>query len=335
MRLDFKNIKVNIEGESHSERIDIQIDGIPADAKIDAGRLQVFMDRRHGDGSYLAEICGTGRREPDIVVFDDASEGIRAHIDNKDVRSADYDNLRTVLRPGHADLGAYLRYGREGLRPGSGEFSGRMTAAWCVAGGIALQQLEKMGISVDAYIMQIGNMPCAFIDEDDEAELIEMIEAVREAGDSLGGIAGCRVSGFPGGIGGPGMDGLEGELARALLSIPSAKGVEFGSGFEGTCMTGSANNDEYYLDGERIYTKTNRQGGISGGISTGMNLLMSVAFKPVPTIGIEQRTVDIEEMKETTVKAGGRHDVCILPRVLPVIESMVALVLYDKLLEAR
>ncbi len=331
MEYGFRTIKVDIEGESHSERMDISMKGFPQDIVIDREKLQTFMDRRHGDGSYLAEVCGTGRREPDLVVWDETDgPEIRAHIDNKDVRSADYDKLRTVLRPGHSDLGSYLKYGE--IRPGGGAFSGRMTAGICVAGGIAKQLLEEQGISVDAYILSIGAMPCVFMEEDDEEEFLERIEAVREEGDSLGGIVGCRISGYPGGIGGPGMDGIEGDLARAMLAIPSAKGVEFGSGFEGAYSTGSVNNDEYFIRDGRIVSRSNKQGGISGGISTGMDISLNVAFKPVPSIACEQRTVDVARMEETTVSVSGRHDVCIVPRVLPVVEAMAALVMYDRLI---
>ena len=332
MKLNFNKIKVNIEGESHSKRINVEINGLPDGVQFDKSELQAFMDRRHGDGSYISELIGTGRHEPDIVEFDEIGETIRAHIDNKDVRSADYDKLRTVLRPGHADLGAYLKYGAEGLKPGGGEFSGRMTAGMCIAGGIAKQLLEQQGIRIDSYIMQIGGMTADFLDEEDEAEFYERLQEIAESGDSCGGIVGCVVKNYPGGIGGPGMEGLEGDLARAMLAIPSAKGVEFGSGFEGSYWRGSSNNDEYFLKDGRIITRSNKQGGISGGISTGMNITCNVAFKPVPSIGLEQRTVDIEKMEETVISIEGRHDVCIAIRVRPVVEAMAALVLYDRLI---
>lgn len=332
MKLDFNRIHVNIEGESHSKRIDIEIKGLPREIIYDKAELQSFMDRRHGDGSYLAELLGTGRHEPDIVVFDEEGEVIRAHIENADVRSQDYDKLRTILRPGHADLGAYLKYGASGLKPGGGEFSGRMTAAMCVAGGIAKQLLAQQGVEINSYILQIGGMTTAFLDEEDEIEFVNRIEEIAAEGDSCGGIVGCTVKNYPAGIGGPGMDGIEGDLARAMLAIPSAKGVEFGSGFEGTYWRGSTNNDEYFIQDDKIVTKSNKQGGISGGISTGMNITCNVAFKPVPSIAIEQRTVDVATMTETTVSTEGRHDICIVPRVLPVVEAMVALVLYDKLI---
>lgn len=332
MKLNFNSIHVNIEGESHSRRLDVEIYGLPRGISFDKSQLQEFLDRRHGDGSYVAELVGTGRREPDIVIFDEESDVIRAHIDNRDVRSQDYEQLRTVLRPGHADLGAYHKYGAEGLRPGGGEFSGRMTAAMCLAGGIAKQLLEQQGVRIDAYVLQMGGMTTAFLDEEDEAEFVSRIEQIAADGDSCGGIVGCVVKNYPAGIGGPGMDGIEGDVARAMLAIPSAKGVEFGSGFEGSYWRASTNNDEYFLQDGRIVTRTNKQGGLSGGISTGMNITFNVAFKPVPSIAIEQRTVDIAAMEETTVSTTGRHDVCIVPRVLPVVEAMTALVLYDRLI---
>ncbi|MBQ0040524.1 MAG: chorismate synthase [Clostridiales bacterium] len=332
MKLNFNKIQVNIEGESHSKRIDVEIAGLPKGARFDREELQAFMDRRHGDGSYISELVGTGRHEPDIAEFDEIGTTIKAHIDNKDVRSQDYDKLRTVLRPGHADLGAYLKYGAEGLKPGGGEFSGRMTAAMCLAGGIAKQLLEQQGVEINSYILQMGGMTTAFLDEEDEAEFVQRIEEIASEGDSCGGIVGCVVKNYPRGIGGPGMDGLEGDLARAMLAIPSAKGVEFGSGFEGTYWRGSTNNDEYFLRDGEIVSRSNKQGGISGGISTGMNITLNVAFKPVPTIALEQKTVDIEKMEETVISAGGRHDVCIVPRVMPVVEAMAALVLYDRLI---
>lgn len=346
MELRFNRLLVNIKGESHSTSLEIEMHGFPEGEKISKAELQRFMDRRHGDDGYISELCGTGRREPDEVVFDSGlnagnpmdeetvgitDSDILCHIDNKDVRSNDYNKLRTVLRPGHADLGAYLKYGKEGLKPGGGEFSGRMTAAYCVAGGIAKQILAARGITIESYVLQMGGMETAFLDEEDEEEFFNRLEAIKESGDSCGGIVGCIIKDMPGGIGGPGMDGLEGDFARAMLAIPSAKGIEFGSGFEGSYSTGAANNDDYYLQGDRIVAKTNRQGGISGGISTGMNITMNVAFKPVPSIAISQRTVDIETMQETTVETTGRHDFCIIPRVLPVVEAMAALVVLDRL----
>ena len=331
MELNLNNIKLNIQGESHSKQLDIIALNFPKE-EFDYDLLQTFMNRRHGDGSYLSELCCTQRKEKDVPIIDEYSNTIlKAHIMNNDANPDEYKNLRNVLRPGHADLGAYLKYGRDGLKTGGGEFSGRMTAGLCLVGGIAKQILAKRGIEINAYILQIAGINVGFLDEEDEAEFITRIESIKSDGDSCGGVVGCTVKGMPGGVGGPGTDGLEGDFARALLAIPSAKGVEFGSGFDGTYYTGSVNNDEYYIIDDKIFSKSNKQGGISGGISTGMNITMNVAFKPVPSIKIKQKTVDIEKMHETTIEIKGRNDVCIIPRVLPVVEAVAALVVLDRL----
>lgn len=342
MELKLNNLLVNIEGESHSKSLDIKVTGLPVGEEFDVNELLNFMSRRHGDDSYISELLGTERKEPDIPVFDTGvslddklakivAKEISAHIENKDAKSGDYDSIRNVLRPGHADFGAYLKYGKEGLKTGGGEFSGRMTAAYCLAGGIAKQILEKRGITIETYILQIAGENLGFLDEEEEEDFITRLESIKSDGDSCGGIVGCTIKGMPTGIGGPGTEGLEGDFARAMLSIPSAKGVEFGSGFEGTYYTGSVNNDEYYLDGDKIVTRSNKQGGISGGISTGMNITMNIAFKPIPSIKLKQRTVDIEKMIETEIEISGRHDICIIPRVLPVVEAVAALVILDRL----
>ena len=332
LEYDLGKIRIDVAGESHSDRIDIRIEGFPENIEFDKDELRAFMDRRH-DGGKLTELCCTERNEPDELIWDGP---FRAHIVNRDADSKDYENLRTLLRPGHADFGAYLKYGKTGLRPGGGVFSGRMTAAVCAAGGIAKQLLEKQGVTVEASIKEIAGTVVG------NPLLPSRLKEIREAGDSCGGIVSCTIKGYPGGIGGPGTEGLEGDLARAMLAIPSAKGVEFGSGFAGAGLKGSENNDEYYIreteidaDGEITVTtdiaaKTNNQGGISGGISTGMDITLNVAFKPVPSIAIEQNTVDVASMKDATVVTEGRHDVCIVPRVLPVVEAMAALVLYGR-----
>lgn len=342
MELNFNNIKVNIAGESHSPSLDIEISGLNKGESFSISKLQDFMSRRQGDGSYLAELCSTSRKEADIPVFDSGvkrdgdiatidADIIKAHIDNKDAKPVEYEEIKTVLRPGHADLGAYLKYGLDGLKSGGGEFSGRMTAAYCLAGGIALQILEKQNIDISTYILQIAGMNVGFLDEEEEAEFIARIEQIKADGDSCGGIVGCTIKGMKPGIGGAGTAGLEGDFARAMLAIPAAKGVEFGSGFEGAYYTGSINNDEYHIVDGKILSRTNKHGGISGGISTGMNITMNVAFKPVPSIRLPQKTVDVKTMTETTVEIAGRHDVCIIPRVLPVVEAVAALVVLDRL----
>lgn len=343
MELNLNRIKLNIEGESHSKNLSISFSGFPTEEIFNIDELQNFMDRRHGDGSYLSELCSTKRLEPDIPVFDSgiskndsknyniSETTIKAHIDNEDVNSKDYDCIRTKLRPGHSDLGAYLKYGKEGLKPGGGDFSGRMTAGICLAGGIAKQILLNRGIEINSYILQMAGTNIGFLDEEEEQEFINYIEAIKDAGDSCGGIAGCVIKGMPAGIGNSGTNGLESDFAKAMFAIPSVKGIEFGTGFSGTYERGSENNDEYFLNEGEIYSRTNRQGGISGGISTGMNISMNIAFKPVPSISIPQKTVDVETMQETTIITEGRHDVCVLPRVLPVVEATAALVVLDRL----
>ena len=342
MELNFNKIKVNITGESHSPKLDIEITGFKHGESFSVSELREFMSRRQGDGSYLSEICSTARKEADIPVFDSGisisgdtatidSETIIAHIDNNDANPSDYNEISTKLRPGHADFGAYLKYGVDGLKSGGGEFSGRMTAAYCLAGGIAKQILEKQNIEISTYILQIAGMNIGFLDEEEEAEFVSRIEQIKSDGDTCGGIVGCTIKGVTPGIGGAGTDGLEGDFARAMLAIPSAKGVEFGSGFEGAYYTGSVNNDEYQISDGKITSRTNKHGGIVGGISTGMNITMNVAFKPVPSIKVPQKTVDVKTMTETTIEITGRHDVCIVQRVQPVVEAMAALVLLDRL----
>lgn len=345
-----RKIKFEIEGESHSERISIKIYGLEKDSEINISELDFFMQRRHGDGSRLAEICSTGREEPDKVIFDKGvkirdgtalitDDIIEAHIDNTDVKKKDYDEIRTKLRPGHADLGAYLKYGRKGLKSGGGEFSGRMTAGICVAGGMARQILAEQGIKVEAIAESIGGLKLADGDsqcndiDDKNNKLIEYIKEIKDRGDSLGGTVICSIKGMPEGIGGPYFDGLESSFAYAMLGIPSVKGIEFGSGVRGTKLTGSENNDEYFFENGRIVTHRNNQGGISGGISTGMNIDIRVHFKPIPSIRIPQRTVDIETMTETEISVKGRHDACIVPRVLPVVEALASIVTLDRLMD--
>lgn len=342
MELKLNKIELNIAGESHSKSLDIKISGLPENEDFSVQKLQEFMDRRKGDGSYLSELCGTERKEADVPIFDSGitkngdtakicEKEITSHIENTDAKPGDYASIRTVLRPGHADLGAYLKYGKEGLKTGGGEFSGRMTVAYCLAGGIAKQILENRGITIDSYILQIAGMNLGFLDEEEEEDFITRLESIKSDGDSCGGVVGCTIKGMPTGVGGPGTEGLESDFARAMLSIPSAKGIEFGSGFDGTYYTGSVNNDEYFLEDGKIVTHSNKQGGISGGISTGMNITMNIAFKPVPSIKSKQKTVDIEQMKETEIEISGRHDICIIPRVLPVVEAVAALVVLDRL----
>lgn len=352
MAMRFGNaIKVNIYGESHSDEIGVEIDGFPAGERFSAAELQKFLARRapgaagggtaSRDFAELAAAASTPRTEGDVARFRSGvrelpgeelyeinGERISAYILNTNRRSGDYDSFRTRLRPGHADLGAYYRYGREGLRPGGGRFSGRMTAPLCIAGGIAKQLLAYRGVTVNAEIVSIGG-------ETGYGGMIEAVRAAASDGDSVGGIVRCAAGGFPAGVGGALFDGLESAIAQAVFAIPAVKGIEFGNGFEASGMRGSENNDPIVLSGNEelpLATETNNHGGIAGGISTGMDIVFDVAIKPTPTIAAAQRTVDIESMTETELRGRGRHDACIVPRALPAVEAAAALALLDRLI---
>lgn len=335
-----ENLVIEIYGESHSDAIGVVASGFPAGESFDEAVLAEFMARRapgKKGNSTIGDTASTPRKEPDQVVFKRGvqkesesrdsltGETLEACIYNTNRRSSDYDELRKVLRPGHADLGAYLKDGPAGLRPGGGRFSGRMTAPLCIAGGICLQLLEKRGVTIHAEYVEIGG--------ETEPERIEaVLQDAASHQDSVGGIVKCIVTGFPAGIGGALFEGLEGRIAAAIFGIPAVKGIEFGSGFRGSRMRGSENNDPIRLRDGQLVTETNNAGGINGGISNGMDIEFQVAFKPTPTIGREQPTVNIETMEEITLSAGGRHDVCVVPRAVPVVEAATALVLEDILL---
>lgn len=341
MRKEFgQNLTVSIYGESHSSEIGVFVTGMPEGEEFSRKELAEFMARRapgQKGTSAISDVASTSRKEPDQVVFksgireidsDQAAltgEELQGCIYNTNQRSGDYRELRKVLRPGHGDLGAFLKEGPEGLRPGGGRFSGRMTAPLCIVGGIAIQLLERKGIQIRAEYVEIGG--------EQEPERIAMaLRKAQQEGDSIGGIIQCTVSGFPGGIGGPLFEGMEGALSSAIFAIPAVKGIEFGSGFRGSRLRGSENNDPILLRDGKICTESNNAGGINGGISNGMDIQFQVAFKPTPTISKEQRTVNIEKMQETKLCAGGRHDVCVVPRAVPVLEAVTALALLDILL---
>lgn len=338
MRREFgQNLTVSIYGESHSDEIGVVVQGLPIGTSFDVDELAAFMARRAPGRKGMnaaADAATTARRELDEVIFEEGvrtdanaqatvtGDLVKAGIRNRDRRSGDYDALRTVLRPGHADIGAYLKDGPEGLRPGSGRFSGRMTAPLCIIGGIAKQLLAQKNISVDARYTEIGG-------ETEEDSITEVLQRAAKEGDSVGGIVECVIRNYPAGIGGPLFEGLEGAIAQAIFAIPAVKGIEFGSGFASARLRGSENNDPILLQDGKLVTETNHAGGINGGISTGMDIVFRVAFKPTPTISKPQRTVNIGEMRETVLRAGGRHDVCVVPRAVPVVEAAAALVLLD------
>ncbi len=318
-----KNVKISIFGQSHSAAIGVVLDGVPAGFSVDMEKLQSFLDRRAPGRSPYS----TPRKEADRPEFLSGLVGnvtcgapICAVIRNTNTRSQDYDNLRDVPRPGHADYTAHVKYGGHEDVSGGGHFSGRLTAPLCIAGGILLQLLEQDGIVVRAEIKEIGGSA---------EDPFGRIEEARRRGDSVGGVIECVVDGLPAGIGGPMFDGIENKVAQAVFSIPAVKGIEFGRGFDAARVTGSENNDEYYYDGGQVRTRTNNHGGILGGISSGMPVVFRVAIKPTPSISIEQNSISYSRREDAKLAVRGRHDPCIVPRAVPCVEAAAAIAIYD------
>lgn len=323
------NLKLEIYGASHSEQLDVILKNIPAGQKIDNDEILKFLARRApGQDAY-----STPRKEKDIPVVTSGiengmtnGEDIKAYIKNENKRSHDYSSVRYTPRPGHADYTAYLKYGKDYDPAGGGSFSGRMTAPLCFAGAVCLQLLASYGVSISAKAVMIGG-----VWHDEDAMKNKILEAKADA-DSVGGIIECTVKGFPGGVGGPMFEGIEGKISSAIFGIPAVKGIQFGSGFEGSALYGSENNDPFIYKDGKIQTETNNCGGILGGISTGGDIVFTVAFKPTPSIAKDQRTVDIRTNEEVTINVPGRHDPCVVLRAVPCVESACAVALYDMLL---
>ena len=348
-------LKLTVFGGSHETELGIKLSGLPKGLPVDLDALQSFVARRapgHGVGS-------TPRTEADRIlvrsgIFCGETDGsdLIAAIENTNVDSKPYDVYRDIPRPSQIDLPARLRFGEDVDLRGGGHFSGRMTAAYCIAGGIALQALARCGVRIAAHLLSVGDV-CdrAFdpVDPDaipalsgkpfpvlsDEAGLA-MQRAIAEAqadGDSLGGVIECMVTGFPQGHGTPLFDGIDSRLASLLFAVPAVRGVAFGSGFDAARMRGSEHNDRYVLQGGEIRTVTNRHGGLIGGISTGMPIVFTAAVKPAASIKKPQQTLHLATGEQTTLCIEGRHDACIAIRAVPVIEAAAALALYDLLLE--
>ena len=326
-----KNFRFTIFGQSHAPAIGVCIEGLPAGFEPDMEALSAFMARRAPGGRYA-----TSRKEPDVPEFisglvDGKCCGapVTAMIRNTNTRSQDYEYMRHIPRPGHADYSAMVKYGSSRDFSGGGQFSGRLTAPLCIAGALALQLLEKKGIKISASIVSIGG-------ERDEQRMFELIDRVRSEGDSVGGIIECRVEGLGPGVGEPMFDGLENRIAQAVFGIPAVKGLEFGAGFAAADMRGSEHNDPFTVDENRnIATVGNNHGGILGGISSGMPVVFRVAIKPTPSIARTQKSVDMEKMCETEIQIRGRHDPCIVPRALPCVEAAAAVAVYDLILEGQ
>lgn len=345
------NIKVSIFGQSHSSGIGVVVDGLPVGEKVDLECLQAFLNRRApGRDAY-----STKRKEADapevlsgLVDGHTCGAPFAAVIRNTNTRSKDYDNLKDVPRPSHADFAAQVKYSGAQDVAGGGHFSGRLTAPLCVAGGICKQLLSRRGIEVRAHIVQIGSVTapkanaCSSepmrefeagefpaYDSVAAAAMKDEIEAARVDGDSVGGIIECVVTGVPAGLGEPMFDGVENRLAAMLFGIPAVKGVEFGNGFAASGLRGSENNDAFRIKQGHVATVTNNHGGILGGITSGMPIVFRVAIKPTPSIAKQQQSVRMSTMTEEALVIEGRHDPCIAPRAVPVVEAVAAAVLLD------
>jgi chorismate synthase len=336
-------------GESHGRCVGVIVGGCPAGLPLAAADIQPDLDRRRAGTGAAA----TSRREKDRVeilsgVLDGFTTGapICLLVMNEDVDDSAYEAIRSKLRPGHADFTARAKYGDFNDWRGGGIFSGRMTAAFVMAGAVAGKILKTIGVEVFAHTVSIGGIdarplpyketrekslkdPLGCADAAASAKMAALIEKVKKEGDSLGGVVEGVALNVPVGLGEPLFDNLDGELAKALFAIPAVKGVEFGSGFASSHKKGSANNDPFEIKKGKIITKTNNAGGVLGGISSGMPVVVRVAVKPTASIAVEQATVDIEKMKDAKIKIGGRHDVCIVPRAVPVVEAMMSVTLCD------
>ncbi len=345
-----KLFKITTFGESHGSGIGVVIDGCPAGLDIDEGFIQEQLDRRKPGQSKIT----TQRKEPDGFqilsgVFEGKSTGtpLALMIWNQDAKSKDYSHIAEKYRPSHADFTYQEKYGNRDYR-GGGRSSARETAARVAAGAIAMSLLKKHGISIQAYVSQVGSIHlqeayqaldlasaennivrCPH--EETAQQMIQLIDSTRKSGDSIGGVVSCVIQRAPVGLGEPVFDKLHAQLGYAMLGINAVKGFEYGSGFAGVQMKGSQHNDLFAKDGDAVVTKTNYSGGIQGGISNGADIYFNVAFKPVATIMLDQDSVD-QHGENTVVKGKGRHDPCVVPRAVPIVEAMAALVMVDALL---
>ena len=354
-----KNISVSIFGQSHSAGIGCVVEGIPAGKRIDLDELQAFLSRRAPGGMPWS----TPRKETDLPEFlggivDGVTCGapLAALIRNTNTRSGDYDELRRVPRPGHADYVANVKFHGAQDVSGGGHFSGRLTAPLCIAGGIALQLLREEGIEVGAHIARIAGVQDApfalhglssetlhaaqtkafpVLDDAQGQQMISAIAEAREEGDSVGGVVECATIGMPAGVGEPMFDGVENAIANSLFGIPAVKGVEFGLGFGVADLRGSQNNDGMRVEDGRVVFESNNAGGANGGITTGEPVVVRCAFKPTPSISKPQHSIDMRAGANEELSVHGRHDPCVVVRAVPVVEAAVALALYDLLLESR
>ncbi len=346
-------LKVSVFGESHGPAIGIVIDGLPAGCEIDMERIQRELSRRAPGKSKIS----TARKESDIPkilsgIFNGRTTGapLSAVIENTNTKSGDYSEIMIKPRPGHSDYPAMVKYDGFNDYRGGGHFSGRLTALLVFAGAICKGILEEKGIYIGAHIKSIGTVKdqefsytsvsqellkglakesIPVVDKTKAEAMEEEILKAREKQDSVGGVIEGIIINMPPGIGNPMFDSVESKLSHMLFSIPAVKGVEFGDGFNISSMTGSEARDEYYIEDNKVKAYTNHNGGILGGITTGMPVVFSVSVKPTASIGIEQRTINTREWKDDIIAIKGRHDPCIVPRAVPVVEAVAAITIMD------
>ena len=348
-----RSAALTIFGESHGVSIGAVLDGLPAGEAIDWDIVRTEMARRAPGRNAMS----TARSEADAFevqsgFFNGYTTGtpLCAVIRNGDHRSKDYDQLRHIMRPGHADYSGKIRYGGYNDFRGGGHFSGRLTAPLVFAGAVASQMLKRRGVAVGAHILQIGSVRDASFNPLGEGEALfaslkqetlpvldktkqEVMEreimAAKGELDSVGGIIECIITGLPAGLGNPFFDSVESALSHMMFSVPAVKGIEFGDGFSLASMRGSRANDAFYYDGAAVKTKTNRNGGINGGITNGMPVIFRIAVKPTPSISRPQETIDTDTQENCTLETKGRHDPCIVQRAVPVIEAAASWAILD------
>ena len=348
-------LKLKIYGQSHSPTIGVYIEGLPKSLTVDEEFTRALMARRApGNNAW-----STPRKEKDEVIFEKEGDVLHGYIVNTNTKPKDYASILNKPRPGHADYTGKIKFKDEAAQSGGGIFSGRMTAPLCIAGSIALKELSLRGIEICAHLKSCGGVnddsyydhdvndeafrkalsgvkdkefPCVSDEQGDKMK--RAIEEARMDLDSVGAVIECVIYGLPEGLGGPIFDGLEGKIAGLVYSIPAVKGVEFGAGFSVASMRGSQNNDAFSYEDGKVVLETNNCGGILGGISVGdaAPLVFDCAFKPTPSIGKEQKTIDIQNKTVSSIKVEGRHDPCVAPRAVPVVEAAAAIAIYDKIL---
>ena len=350
------NVKLTIFGESHGNAIGGVLDGLPPGISLDMDRIQFQMRRRAPGHSQTS----TPRKEDDIPevlsgIFHSKTTGapLAFMIRNHNTKSKDYEELRTKMRPSHADYGGWVKFKGFNDYRGGGHFSGRITAPLVFAGAVCEQVLQDRGIYVGSFITALGGVACdkpelplskeyaeqlkketlPIFNENQKHEVLQRIESVKNEGNSVGGIIECHIHGVPAGLGSPFFDSFESRLSHLLFSIPAVKGVEFGDGFKIAAMTGKEANDPMKIQDGRIKTVTNHNGGIVGGITNGMPVVFRVAVKPTPSIFASQQTIDVLKKENTTLTLTGRHDPVIVPRAIPVVEACALLCTLDALKE--